>query len=344
MEACGLICEKFAKLLSPNDVSRDEMSIPPEFCFKYDDRMALAFNLILRTGYRLPVRFNPDKGTLDGLLPLYRDLGLNGGELLVFEYYGRFDMNLYVIGSNSSEIDYPHMVHDLQTCKPLKVSLANGGWRFTISVDLSAEFDDEIDLPQEFMDVCATGFPRWARMILRNGKVFIGTYDRDRRKLSCLRTMHEILGRDNLENIHILVFTYDGVCALNVTAFDKELVEIVFPGTPTSNGERGYGFEITVHHSHMLKFCHGVDISREYKDLCNVWGRRNYINVYSGESAWRLQVRKRSDWKRTTIHDGWLEFRESLGLEVGATLVFHCAKESCYHFSVTVIKQEPDDI
>ncbi|KAK1351601.1 hypothetical protein POM88_054173 [Heracleum sosnowskyi] len=303
MEACGLICEKFAKLLSPSDVSSDEMSIPPEFCFKYDDRMALAFNLILRTGYRLPVRFNPDKGTLDGLLPLYRDLGLNGGELLVLEYYGRFDMNLYVIGTNSSEIDYPHMVHDLQTCKPLKVTLANGGWRFTIYVDLGAEFDDEIDLPQEFMDVSATGFPLWARMILSNGKVFIGTYDRDR-----------------------------------------QLVEIVFPGTPTSNGERGYGFEIPVHHSHMLKFCHGVDISREYKDLCNVWGRRNYINVYSGESAWRLQVRKRSDWKRTTIHDGWLEFRESLGLQVGATLVFHCAKESCYHFSVTVIKQEPDDI
>ena len=30
-----------------------------------------------------------------------------GGELLLFEYFGRYNFNIYIIGSNASEINYP---------------------------------------------------------------------------------------------------------------------------------------------------------------------------------------------------------------------------------------------
>ncbi|KAK1375150.1 hypothetical protein POM88_031343 [Heracleum sosnowskyi] len=106
---------------------------------------------------------------------------------------------------------------------------------------------------------------------------------------------------------------------------------------------RASGFAITIKPSHLLPDYSGVDISIDYEDLCNMWGIIDYINVYSMFSSWRLEVRKRSDWKRTSIHDGWLEFRNCLELDVGDLCIFECSRESYNHFSVRVIKKPPDD-
>ncbi|KAK1399862.1 hypothetical protein POM88_009725 [Heracleum sosnowskyi] len=280
MDSSGLLCEKFVKFVTRNDTSKNEMRIPSDFCSKYGNRLPASFHVILRNGYRLPVDFDQRRGILKGFLWFFNHFDLKGGEMLLFEYYGRYDLNVYIIGTNCSEIEYPHIVHHLQTCHPRRVTLGNGGWRFVFFV---------IPLYRLLMRYRQTG------------------------KISCLRTMCDVLGLADLKPFHMLLFTYDGVGMVNVSVFDENLFEVVFPGSPTSIDETSPAFdiasifEITIQSCHMLKYCYGVDISTEYKDLCDMWDRIDYINVYSGDSSWRLQVRKRSDWNRTTINDASLD-------------------------------------
>ncbi|KAK1356517.1 hypothetical protein POM88_049773 [Heracleum sosnowskyi] len=131
--------------------------------------------------------------------------------------------------------------------------------------------------PTTFIERCGSTFPIWPRIALNNGKVFRGTYSRQTGKISCLRTMCDVLGLADLKPFHMLLFTYDGVGMVNVSVFDENLFEVVFPGSPTSIDETSQafdiasGFEITIQPCHMLKYCYGVDISTEYKDLCNMW-------------------------------------------------------------------------
>ena len=55
-----------------------------------------------------------------GMSTFYSDFGFKGGEVLVFEYYGQSDMNVYVLGLHSCEIDYPMIIHLSQCGNPLK--------------------------------------------------------------------------------------------------------------------------------------------------------------------------------------------------------------------------------
>ena len=80
--------------------------------------MQESFLLKFRNGYELPVDLSADDWTLYGLSKLYEDFGLNGGEFLVFEYNGKNDFNVYVIGSDLIEIEYPNVVHYLQKNRP----------------------------------------------------------------------------------------------------------------------------------------------------------------------------------------------------------------------------------
>ncbi|KAK1373985.1 hypothetical protein POM88_030178 [Heracleum sosnowskyi] len=252
MDSCGLICEKFVKLISRKDIDMNEM-----------------------------------------------------------------DINVYIIGINGSEVEYPHVIHHLQTCHPRRVTVGNGGWRFALFVDATFGFDDEIVF--------------WAKFTLET------------RKISCLRRMSEILGVPDLKCCHMLLFTYDGFSTINVSAFDEHLYETAFPGSPLCNGVRAYGFALTIKQSNILPDYYGVDISSDYQDLCNMWGIIDYINVYDNNCSWRLEVRKRSDWKGTYIDDGWLEFRNNLELDVGDLCIFQCCRESYNHFTVRVIKNPGDD-
>lgn len=79
-----------------------------------------AFYLILRTGYRVRVEFDKERGTLSGVQALYEDFNLVGGELLVFELTGSHDFHVYVIGVDFAEIEYPSIVHTSQKSRPLK--------------------------------------------------------------------------------------------------------------------------------------------------------------------------------------------------------------------------------
>lgn len=70
----------------------------------------------------------------------------------------------------------------------------------------------------------------------------------------------------------------------------------------------------------------------------SVWGKNDYIIAYKDNRSWRLEIRKRSDWKRTTIHDGWIDFRKDLELQEGDICLFECPIDSLRHFNVRVIR------
>ena len=62
--------------------------------------------------------FNDKKGTIFGLSTFYDGFDLVGGEMLVFDFSGVSDFNVYVIGNDLSEIDYPDVFHYMQKKRP----------------------------------------------------------------------------------------------------------------------------------------------------------------------------------------------------------------------------------
>ncbi|KAK1403529.1 hypothetical protein POM88_003134 [Heracleum sosnowskyi] len=172
-------CDHFAEMDSSG------LRIPSDFCSKYGNRLPASFHVILRNGYRLPVDFDQRRGILKG--------------------------------TTCSEIEYPHIVHHLQTCHPRRVTLGNSGWRFVFFVDPTVSLVDKIEPSTTFIERCGSTFPIWPRIALNNGKVFCGTYSRQ---------------------------TDDGVGMVNVSVFDENLFEVVFPGSPTSIDETSQAFDI----------------------------------------------------------------------------------------------------
>ncbi|KAK1364110.1 TF-B3 domain-containing protein [Heracleum sosnowskyi] len=347
MESFGLEAPKFVKILSRKDVVGDELKIPSSFCTQFGERIRSKFHLKLRTGFLVPVEFDKRRGVLMGLGSFFNQFDFKGGEMLVFEYFGRLDFNLSVLGTNCSEIEYPLMVNSFQTCKPVRVKLVPGGWRFAKFMDPTEKIYDKIDLPLAFLNRCASALYYHFRMVLSNGKNFLARYDRDSSKITGFHSMCEILGLPDLNSFHMLLFTFDGYLKFDISAFDANMFEIVFPGSPIRYGVTGElavvssRFEIKVQPFHMERYCYGVDISTEYMSLCSMWGRNDYIVAYNGSCSWKLQVKRRNLWKRTTIHDGWIDFRNDLDLKAGDVCVFESPAFSINHFTVSVISNSP---
>ena len=61
---------------------------------------------------------NDENGTISGLSTVYADLDLKVGEMLVFEFDGSMHFNVYVIGTDLLEIEYPCVVHQFQKTRP----------------------------------------------------------------------------------------------------------------------------------------------------------------------------------------------------------------------------------
>ena len=79
--------------------------------------------LEFRNGYRVQITFSYDSGTFLGVQCLYDDFNLEGGELFLFQYNGVDGFNVYLIGTDFSEIDYPAIVHGSQNSRPRKGTL-----------------------------------------------------------------------------------------------------------------------------------------------------------------------------------------------------------------------------
>ncbi|WOH00528.1 hypothetical protein DCAR_0519894 [Daucus carota subsp. sativus] len=101
-----------------------------------------------------------------------------------------------------------------------------------------------------------------------------------------------------------------------VSVFDDHFVEYLFTGTPVSRGLNSHNpvvrfrIEITVQPHHLYRYIYGVVRSR------------------GGKS------------RRTTIHDGWIQFRDDLNLRLGVAVVLECADNFCTHFAVQVTRND----
>nr|XP_017215255.1 PREDICTED: uncharacterized protein LOC108193204 [Daucus carota subsp. sativus]XP_017215256.1 PREDICTED: uncharacterized protein LOC108193204 [Daucus carota subsp. sativus] len=347
MNSSGLIFEKFLKFLTIKDIDSDEIQVPKKILGRYGDRLPERFFFNFRNGYELPVKFTKDTGIIKGMQTLYQDFDLTAGEMLLFEYNGMTDLNVYVIGKDKREIDYPHLVHSTQKRVPRVVSMKNGGIRFINFVTDQDPLADEFEPPLSFEISCPL-VPAYQSFVFSNGKEFEARYDAQRRRFRGLSAFCRDVGIDDFSGFNLLLFQYELYGNVTISAFDDAFVEVMFVGGPLSVGSISTNpsihgsFSITVQPFHMSKYCYGVDISNEFYHQSVKWKKKDYIKVYSAEKAWNLQVRHRKNPRlyRTTIHDGWIEFRDDLGLEVGDVCVFESATGSYDRFSVRVVKKE----
>ncbi|KAK1352902.1 hypothetical protein POM88_052740 [Heracleum sosnowskyi] len=324
--------------------------VPRRYCTQYGESLPSTFRLKVRTGYEFSVDFDKGKQRISGLSLFYKHFGLKGGESLVFEYCGGYKFNLFILGVDFAEIEYPSIVHHFQTCQPVPVRIHAGGWKFSKFISLEESVLDKIAVPTGFVKKFPE-IPVRQNFMICNGQKFVGSYNSNDNTLNGFGHLRRLLGVSDLNIYSVLLFTYDGGHVFQTTIFDERMVEILFPPLGRcSRGVRGnltvvetslpvgerLSFEITVKPFHMYEYCHGVDISMDFFDLVIEWERKDEITVYQGDRRWPLEIRKRKNWKRTTIHYGWIEFRDDLELQIGDVCVFTTMNQSVKEFTVEV--------
>lgn len=93
--------------------------VPIKFVVLHGDGLNGNWTLQLRNGYQLEVSFDRINYKLGGILDLFVDHGLIGGEVLVFEHVCNSMFKVFIVGRDGVEIQYPSIVHASQTCSPL---------------------------------------------------------------------------------------------------------------------------------------------------------------------------------------------------------------------------------
>ncbi|WOH00621.1 hypothetical protein DCAR_0519990 [Daucus carota subsp. sativus] len=345
MECSGFISEKFIRVLTAADTTLDELKIPRDFVRKYGSRLEDSLLLKFRNGYEIAVVFKNERGSLLGVFSIFEDFGLEGGKMLLFEYNGVRDFNVFVIGKDLTEIIYPNIVHFTQNRRPRTVSLKNGGLKYVHFVKEEEPLYDEFEPPFSFKERCGM-LQGYHTFLFSNGKKTVGQYNHENGKYQGLAKICSILGLQNFGKFNLVLFSYEEMYVTTVSVFDDHFLEVFLPGTPLSSGLNSHNptvrgrIEITIQPCHMYKYSYGVDISTEYNGITNFWRNIDYITVYAAGSAWKLQVRYRGggESQRTAIKDGWMQFRDDLGLVAGDVLVLECADSSIQHFCVQVIK------
>ena len=92
--------------------------MPQKLLSKYGNIILKYFLLKFLNGYQILVMHNEEKGAVTGISTLYADLDLKAGEMIVFEFDGSSNFNVYVIGTDLLEIEYPAVVHHFQKTPP----------------------------------------------------------------------------------------------------------------------------------------------------------------------------------------------------------------------------------
>ncbi|KAK1356970.1 hypothetical protein POM88_050226 [Heracleum sosnowskyi] len=287
-----------------------DVDVPRRYCTQYGDSLPTTFRLKVHTGYEFLVNFDKRKQRISGLSLFYKHFGLKGGESLVFEYCDGYNFNLFILGDDFPSIALPTYVVN------------------------------------KFPEI-----PIQQNVVICNGQKFVGRYNRNDHTLNGFGHLRRLLGVSDLNCFSVLLFTYDGGNVFQTTIFYERMVEILFPQigrrsrgvrdnlnvveTSLPTGEF-LSFEITVKPFHMYEYCHGVDISMDFFDLVIEWERRDEITVYQGDRRWPLEIKKRKNWKRTTIHYGWIEFRDDLELQISDVCVFTAVNQSVKKFTTEV--------
>ncbi|KAK1398582.1 hypothetical protein POM88_008445 [Heracleum sosnowskyi] len=272
MDSSGRKIPKFLKFLGALDCRLNDMDVPRRYCTQYGESLPTTFRLKVRTGYEFSVDFDKRKQRISGLSLFYKNFGLKGGESLVFEYCGGYNFNLFILGDDFSEIEYPSIVHHFQTCQPVPVRIHAGRWKFSKFIIIEESVLDKIALPTSFVNKFPE-IPVRQNFVICNGQKFVGSYNRNDYTLNGFGHLRRLLGVSDLNIYSVLLFTYDGGHVFQTTFFDERMVEILFPPIGgRSRGVRGnlnvvetslpvgefLSFEITVKPFHMYEYCHGV--------------------------------------------------------------------------------------
>ncbi|KAL1831329.1 hypothetical protein ACET3Z_000980 [Daucus carota] len=334
----------FFKFMTSADCSSNELLIPQKFCDMQHNALSGNWILSIRNGYKIDVAYDQQSRKLIGLLDLFTDFQLVGGEILLFEYVDNSNFKLYIVGEDGNEIKYPAIVHSSQTSSPIPVSTNNGGWKFVKFLSLAHPTLDEIVPPRSFLRMYGGQIPEWFTYVLKNHFIFGGHYEFLHRKLSGLSSICQGLRLDNFDRLELLVFTYDGDRIFRLSLFDGRNVEVGLDINVITYGNLRFRirypiqFNIEVMPSHMLRYCPGVTIPVEFKRFTNLWKKNDTIWVYKGSLSWEFEIRKSGKGKRTTIHGGWIHFRNALQLNVGDRCFFRWINESYNHFRVEIVK------
>ncbi|WOG95382.1 hypothetical protein DCAR_0414698 [Daucus carota subsp. sativus] len=211
---------------------------------EWSSRSPIVF-LEFRNEYRLEVSFNKHLGKFSSVQCLYADFDLEGGELFVFEFNGVDGFNVYLLGRDFCEVDYPEKVHALQKSRPRKAC-----------VKLLTDYEpvnDVLAAPVPSIQHCVDTLQLrcFIEYILSNGKKLFGGFDRSTPTFSGFQLVVQLLKFPDLKKFNLLLLTYEDNGNLLVGLFDDNFVE---------------------------------DISAQFRSLWHMWGKTDYINVYSGNA------------------------------------------------------------
>ncbi|XP_063944812.1 uncharacterized protein LOC135151133 [Daucus carota subsp. sativus] len=334
----------FFKVLTCDDCSSNELPLPHKFCDMQQDNLSGSWILSIRNGYQIHVVYDRQSMKLLGVSDLFSDFGLIGGEILLFESVDLRVFNVYIMGEDGCEIQYPEVVHRSQICCPVPVSISDGGWKFVNFISLAFPTEDKVAPPRSFMRMFGSVIPEWFIYKTKDNGIFGGHYEFLERKLSGMRRVCEVLRLVDFSLLELMVFTYDGGRVFKLNLFDGHNVEIgldvnvVVSGSLASTLRQCLHFKIEVMPSHMLRYCHGVCVPTQFQRLTASWKKKDKIRVYRGGMSWEFEIRKRRPGNQTAIHGGWIEFRQEIELKVGDCCFFWCLDESNHHFRLEIVK------
>ncbi|KAF1002058.1 hypothetical protein AG4045_027905 [Apium graveolens] len=163
------------------------------------------------------------------------------------------------------------------------------------------------------MDVLCVNIPLTVYFMICTGYEAVGSYSQNNIRIKGLENVCNMLDALDFSGEYMLLFVFDGVLRFRVKVFENSQIE-----TPIGQFLRGLGevgkrnmkaFYFEVKDCHMRAYEYGVDITAEYRNVCQSWLMVDHISAYVGFRCWTLQTRHRHDRKRFIINDGWLTFR-----------------------------------
>ncbi|XP_017234101.1 uncharacterized protein LOC108208124 isoform X2 [Daucus carota subsp. sativus] len=342
------ITPKFVKFIGESDLAEDEMLLPPLFRAKVSNLFPTAVQLFFRNGFNVWVGYDNDDGVFKGVGKIYRKFGLKKGQTLLFEYVSMFNFKVFIFGADLTEINYPVNPPILDWSHGTEDVKHDGGLKFLYVLSCGQEIVDE-GVPWGLVAGFGNAIPPTVEFILNDGTMFLGKFIQQECKLTGLYRLTKL----NLSKIQVLVFTYNGDRTFKINIIDISMTEglqsavegedvgtsVTPPNVSLEDPDQCTYFEFEIKPFHMLKYAHGVDIPSFFKGLTDLWGKNDVINVSKGRRCWALAVKKRFDYKRPSILDGWIEFRDALKLEVGDVCVFSMKGRNIREFSVQVIRK-----
>ncbi|KAL1826920.1 hypothetical protein ACET3Z_005332 [Daucus carota] len=334
----------FFKYITPDDCATNELLLPRKFCEMQQHILRENCILTIRNGYKMHVAYDRKTRKLRELGDLFNDFELGGGEVLIFELVDGNNFNVYIVGEDGNEINYPAILHTSQTSSSSAVTNNSSGWKFVKFISNAHPTDDEILLPKAFMRMFGSKLPEWFCFVLKNHFRFGGHLDFLEGKITGLRKVCGGLKLANFQKLELLVFTYEMGRSLNLSLFDGHNVEVSLDVQAITYGSLFLTFRYPCHFkievmpSHMLKYCPGVTIPVEFKFLTDQWKKRDKITVCKGRLQWELEIRKARKGNRITINGGFIALRTDMQLDVGDCCFFRWINESYHHFRLEIVK------